>query len=617
MHKMEGIMMQMSLISGQDANKVPNRRRYERKENLTCFYSRAYMKKTIRMVAFIVSILIFALVTPAFCADNASYGIKVYYNGDFQGSSAYIDPVSGVGMVPLALLSFPGMRLDVRDNQAWFALNGRQLRSTVGSNTYTMDGQSKPWRCGVQRWQYGFAVPGRDLFEALGASVRWDGNERAIYITAPAPAPAVPNSLSETSLPLRLAFIQDEQLWLLDASDPGAQPFLVPSRNIEQIIGWSYDGKWLAYLQRAGDDKYAGIENLWVVSSDGQQSQCLDAVPIAYNTPVWSPTENIIAYQTQLGEQANFDNRSLRIAGQENSQWQYHELLKSADRTLGSGLAWFPDGQSLAVSWVHDKKNLPELDRVDLQGRANCLFILPAVLAEDYQDGMFIRDINGLQLSPDGRYLACFLGMNSGSMNADGMGLQIIDLQQKTSFQVGSALGYPEWVAWSPDSQKLAAILGCGRMASIGKHLELVQIDKNGFNVQDLGETGQADSRPIWDTNGNVFYFTRGQESQAWLEEGRHQEIQVPGQRIFCRRDERVQSLSKPGDEQADYPLSLSPDGQYLAMQRLDYADLGALCLMNLKDGQMVKVMDYVQANAGYYGNYYPDRVSIYWTTTK
>ncbi|MEA4924305.1 MAG: stalk domain-containing protein [Syntrophomonadaceae bacterium] len=617
MHKMEGIMMQMNLISGQDENKVPNRRRYEIKEDLTRFYSRASMKKTIPMVAFIVSILLFALVTPAFGADSASSGIKVYYNGEFQGSSAYIDPASGVGMVPLALLSFPGMRLDIRDNQAWFALNGRQLHSTVGSNTYTMDGQSKTWRSGVQRWQYGFAVPGRDLFEALGASVRWDENERAIYITAPVTAPAIPNRLSEASLPLRLAFIQDEQLWLLDAGDPGAQPFLVPSRNIEQIIGWSYDGKWLAYLQRAGDDEYAGIENLWVVSSNGQQPQCLNEVPIAYNnTPVWSPTENIIAYQAQGGEPANSDSRSLWIAVQENSQWQCHELLPAADRTLGSGLTWFPDGQSLAVSWVHDEKNLPELDRVDLQGRASCLFVLPAALAGDYQDGMFIRDINGLQLSPDGRYLACFLGMNSGSINADGMGLQIIDLQQETSFQVGCALGYPEWAAWSPDGQKLAAILGCGRTASTGKHLALVQIDKNGFKVQDLGETGQVDSRPIWDPNGDTLYFTRGQESEAWLEEGRHQEIQVPGQRIFCRRDEQVQSLSKPGDEQADYPLSLSPDGQYLAVQRLDYADLGTLCLMNLKDGQMLKLMDQVQADAGYYGNYYPDRVSIYWTAT-
>ncbi len=34
---------------------------------------------------------------------------------------------------------------------------------------------------------------------------------------------------------------------------------------------------------------------------------------------------------------------------------------------------------------------------------------------------------------------------------------------------------------------------------------------------------------------------------------------------------------------------------------------------MKLKDGQMIKLMDNVQANPGFYGNYYPDVVSIYW----
>jgi Tol biopolymer transport system component len=465
----------------------------------------------------------------------------------------------------------------------------------------------------LQPWRYGIAVPARDLFKALGASVRWDGNERAIYITVPLPTPTIPENLSEASLPLRLAFIRDGQLWLLDASVPGAQPFLAPGGNVERVIGWSQDGAWLAYLQSSNGEESPGDENLWVVSADGRQSQCLDTLPLADDTPVWSPTENIIAYQAQLGNQTDFHNTSLRIAYQENGKWQGRELATSTDRALGSGLAWFPDGQSLVASRVRDENNLPEVDRIDLQGKSSCLFVLPAALAGNYQDGIFVWDINGLKLSPDGRYLACFLGMNSASLNADGMDLQVIDLQQKTSFQVGGALGYPEWVAWSPDSRKLAAILGGDRTASTNKHLELVSINNNGFNARELVETGQVDSRPIWGIDGMALYFTRGQESTSWLQEGRHQEVQVPGQKLFRYRDDQVQSLSLPGDDQADYPLSLSADGQYLALQRLDYVDLGTFYLMNLSNGQMVKIMDNVQADAGYYGDYYPDRISIYW----
>ena len=573
------------------------------------------MKKSIPLVALMAFALILFPALPASGSAQEDSGIKVYCNGDFRGSTAYIDSASGVGMVPLALIqSLPGLRLNVRDNQAWFALNGRQLRTTVGSNDYTIDGQNKTWRCGLQPWRYGIAVPGRDLFEALGASVRWDGNERAIYIDAPPPASTAPENLSEASLPLRLAFIQDEQLWLLDAGDPGVQPLSVPGSNVEQIIGWSPDGKWLAYMQRVNGEPFSGEKNLWVVSSDGQRRQCLDNLPMAYHTPVWSPAENIIAYQVQPENQADIQDIALRIAYPENGQWRYRELASSAERSLGSGLAWFPDGQSLAVSWVHDKNNLPELSRIDLQGRAGSLLVLPAALAGNYQDGMYIRDITGLKLSPDGRYLACFLGMNSSSMNADGMNLQIVDLQQRTLFPVGGALGYPEWVAWSPNSREAAVILGGGREASINKHLALVQIGEDGFKVRDLGETGRVDGRPVWAPDGSALYFSRGSESLAWEEEGRRQEAPVPGQQIFCRRTEQVQSLSNPGETEADYPLALSPDGRYLVMQRLDYVDLGALYLTDLKNGQTVKFMDDLQAHPGYYGNYYPDGASVYWT---
>ncbi len=61
----------------------------------------------ILMVFFIMPILILALVIPALCADQESNVIKVYYNDDLIGSNAYIDPASGVGMVPLRPYSIP------------------------------------------------------------------------------------------------------------------------------------------------------------------------------------------------------------------------------------------------------------------------------------------------------------------------------------------------------------------------------------------------------------------------------------------------------------------------------------------------------------------------------
>jgi len=132
----------------------------------------------------------------------------------------------------------------------------------------------------LKPWKYGIAVPARDLFEALGGSVQWDGKNRAIYITVPVESSPVPQRVAKTALPVRLAFIHDERLWLLDMDKPGAEPQLVPGENVDQIIGWSGDGQWLAYLRRTSDDEFSEDTRLWVVRADGQQSQCLDDQPV-------------------------------------------------------------------------------------------------------------------------------------------------------------------------------------------------------------------------------------------------------------------------------------------------------------------------------------------------
>ena len=181
-----------------------------------------------------------------------------------------------------------------------------------------MDGKQFNWRCGLQPWKYGIAVPARDLFEALGTSVQWDGENRAIYINAPVQPPAVPQRVTETVLPLRLAFTHEERLWLLDADKAGAQPQPVSTPKVDRIIGWSHDGQWLAYLQRQGNDKFSGDLYLWVIAADGKQPQRLDDRPVVPGTPVWSPVENAIAYQTcQQADQESL-NKSLELARREN-----------------------------------------------------------------------------------------------------------------------------------------------------------------------------------------------------------------------------------------------------------------------------------------------------------
>lgn len=563
----------------------------------------------------ILSLFFTSVSCPVYYANAEDIGIKVYCNGKFRGSTAFIDAKSGVGMIPLALIEgIPGLRFNIRDNQAWFALNGRQLTTTVDSNSYIMDGQKHIWRCGLKPWKYGIAVPGRELLEALGAKVEWDEKNRAIYISSPTLPVPIPNKVSSQTLPLHLAFIHEGQLWLLEAEKSGAKPQPVATPQVAQIIGWSRDGQWLAYLQHQEDNKSTGDYKLWIVPSDGQQPRCVDERPVAGDIPVWSPAENSIAYIVKQENDSPNLTESVEVLTLENREWHRSTLLKADAHQLGNGLSWFPDGQSLTVSRVRNSKEFPAVDRIDLQGRISRLYTLPAADAGKESDGIFVYEIAKPILSPDGRYLAYFLALNSASLNADGMSLQIVDLKNpQAPFTVGGSLGYQEWLAWSSDSKSLVCILGGDRLASCGKKLTQVQIKDDQFQVINLGQADRVDTRPIWAEGSQKLFFARGVENEAWQDEGRHQEVRVPGQQIWINTDKGAQSLSTPNSTQADYPLSLSPDGQTLVLLRLDYADSGSLYVLNTKDGQLQKFMENLQTDSGYYGNYYPDTTSMYW----
>lgn len=571
------------------------------------------LKNIALLTAFLILFPMFVSDTP-YNAEAESTGIKVYCNENLLGSSAYIDSASGVAMIPISIIqNIPGIRLDIQSNQAWFALNGRKVTTSIGSDSYVQEGQQHHWRHGLEPWQYGIAAPGRDLFEALGANVLWDSSQSAVYITIPVQSPPLPSNVSPAAEPLCLAFIYEGQVWLLDVDQSGALPQAVPSRNVDELVGWSHDGQWLAYVQRQGEDKYTGDLSLWVTRSDGQQTQCLKEAPVAEGTAVWSPVDNAIAYQTFKSGDNNTFEESLRLAYLDQGTWQDRQLLNTTDRWLGMGLTWFPDGQSLAYSWMRDGKNMAAVERMDRQGRSRRIYTQSPDQAGSMEDGIYAREMDGLKLSPDGRYLAYFLGMNAASLNADQMILQVVDMQNPGNpFTAGSTLGYPQWLAWSPDSRQLAFIAGTGRVASWGKSLNLLTIDKGQFQVRDLSQPGIVDARPFWNESGTALYISRGQESEAWEQEGRHWEVPVPGQHICL--GQKAESLSFPQPDQADYPLSLSPDGKFLAFERLDYSDLGSLYLLNLQDGKPVKILDELEPNASYYGNFYPDVVSIYWT---
>jgi hypothetical protein len=99
-----------------------------------------------------------------------------------------------------------------------------------------------------------------------------------------------------------------------------------------------------------------------------------------------------------------------------------------------------------------------------------------------------------------------------------------------------------------------------------------------------------------------------------WEQMGNRSKQAIPGLRICVLQEGNLRDLTRPRVSQADLPLALSPDGSLLAFLRLNQNDEGSLYLMGIKDGRMAELASGLEISGGYYYNYYPDSVSVYWT---
>ena len=63
-----------------------------------------------------------------------------------------------------------------------------------------------------------------------------------------------------------MAFTSGGILYLLEGSHAGAAPVQVTKEDtVATILGWSYDGRWLAFMLREKQEEGAAKPYLWVV----------------------------------------------------------------------------------------------------------------------------------------------------------------------------------------------------------------------------------------------------------------------------------------------------------------------------------------------------------------
>ena len=538
----------------------------------------------------------------------------------FDGRVLVLDPpaviVNNRTLVPVAQLAAA-----LQAQVTWDA--GRRTATVVkGTDTVQITADNENITVNGQEIDFGTKAPVIQdriyapvwIMEYLHVWVSSDVAARKVVLASE--QPTVVERVYAPAFPLRVAWIADGSLYLLDGTAAGSRPVQVTlSSWASRIIGWSPDGRWLMFLCSPTQKSISDQNYLWVVRPDGTGAFQVDGRPVedTESTPAWSPQAGTIAYST-IDPDSKYPDNNLKIASIADDKADIATLLQEKGNAFGIiDFAWAPDGQSLAVSCPRNfdpPYQRLHVDRVTLKGERTTLFSAGDAGKPDFDHLIYPWAAWGLQWSPDGRYLAYHLRPNSGSTSTDSVELQVIDLQHpEQPVDLGQGLHYAKWFAWSPDSSQLAYILGGGRFFNSNKHLYILNV-KNG-KVTDCGQQGQVDTDPFW--TGQLPYsllFNRGPENPNWVGAGHNPGVPVPGQRVWLRAgDQSVKPVTAGPDAAADYIVGVSPDGKFLIYLRQTVMRSGSLYLQPLAGGQETELLRGTMMGQGFYGFFYPTGV--------
>ncbi|HEU5424606.1 MAG TPA: DPP IV N-terminal domain-containing protein [Nitrolancea sp.] len=124
------------------------------------------------------------------------------------------------------------------------------------------------------------------------------------------------------------------ELWMVDL-ESGKATRLVQGGNGSYDPAWSPDGRWIAFVQRTGQQN-----DLWLVSAKGGTAVKLTSGPQVV-APAWAPDSSSIAFFTPDGEGFDADYISFSTDANGNPQvTQPQTLFKTDGVDAPSGMSW-------------------------------------------------------------------------------------------------------------------------------------------------------------------------------------------------------------------------------------------------------------------------------------
>lgn len=306
-------------------------------------------------------------------------------------------------------------------------------------------------------------LPGILLILALSACTGPPRAPLASPAAAPPPAgsprlsatdagpPPAPTSPVPVSFPGRIAYILEQDVWVVDGRNPD-QPERITTLHRSSAPAWSPDGRWLSFVHRQVTPAQ-GQAVLQVGQPGGEWRAVLGDVAAGWPqdggvlVARWSPDSSRIALTVQDAA-GGPPQLWVTAMGAEGAQPPLRVHLPAEPLDF----AWAPDGRGLVVAARTPDAGAPVLIQVSPDGKEPIELLRPR---SDPTDGARSGLIRHPVWSPDGHWLAYFLVPLSASLAADGVELHMLSVADPVPRLLGRTLAYPDWLAWDPDGRGL------------------------------------------------------------------------------------------------------------------------------------------------------------------